>query len=77
MIRLLIFKNLYKANPNSKKGQHFGSRLAFDNEGFLYFHIGDRGNRDENPQDITRDCGKIYQNKSRWQYPKDNPFVSE
>ncbi|MCK4561572.1 MAG: PQQ-dependent sugar dehydrogenase, partial [Flavobacteriaceae bacterium] len=46
---------LYKAMPNTKKGQHFGSRLEFDRDGYLYFSIGDRGNRDENPQDIKRD----------------------
>jgi glucose/arabinose dehydrogenase len=30
-------KLLYKATPNSKKGQHYGSRIVFDNEGHLYF----------------------------------------
>ena len=44
---------LYKANPNTTKGQHFGSRIEFDNDGFLYFSIGERGERDINPQDIT------------------------
>lgn len=68
---------LYKAGPNSKKGQHFGSRLAFDDQGYLYFSIGDRGNRDENPQDITRDCGKIYRIHDDGRIPKDNPFVNE
>jgi len=34
---------LYKGVPNTTKGQHWGSRLEFDNEGFLYFSIGDRG----------------------------------
>lgn len=67
---------LYKAKPNSKKGQHFGSRLEFDNEGYLYFSIGERGNRDENPQDITRDCGKIYRIHDDGQIPDDNPFVN-
>jgi len=28
---------LYKAGPNTTKGQHFGSRIAFDNDGYLYF----------------------------------------
>ncbi len=68
---------LYKAGPNSKKGQHFGSRLAFDDIGYLYFSIGDRGNRDENPQNITRDCGKIYRIHDDGRIPKDNPFVNE
>lgn len=71
---LVDFEVLYKANPNSRKGQHFGSRLAFDNDGYLYFSIGERGDRDVNPQDITRDCGKIYRIKDDGTIPTDNPF---
>lgn len=67
---------LYKANPNSKKGQHFGSRIEFDNEGYLYFSIGERGDRDINPQDISRDCGKIYRLYDDGRIPEDNPFVN-
>ncbi|PQJ33221.1 hypothetical protein BST92_12435 [Nonlabens arenilitoris] len=66
---------LYKAMPNSKKGQHFGSRFTWDDEGHLYFTIGDRGNRDVNPQDIYRDCGKIYRINDDGSIPDDNPFV--
>lgn len=70
-------KVLYKASPNTGKGQHFGSRIIFDKEGYLYFSVGDRGNRDENPQDITRDCGKIYRLHDDGSIPKDNPFVNQ
>jgi glucose/arabinose dehydrogenase len=70
-------KILYKASPNSRRGQHFGSRIAFDREGYLYFSIGDRGNRDVNPQDITRDCGKVYRLKDDGSIPEDNPFVNQ
>ena len=31
-------KLLYKAGPNSKKGQHWGSRIVFDKKGHLYFY---------------------------------------
>lgn len=68
---------LYKAVPNTTRGQHFGSRIAFDDEGYLYFSIGDRGNRDVNPQDITRDAGKIYRLNPDGSIPDDNPFVNE
>ena len=69
-------EQLYKGVPNTKKGQHFGSRIEFDKEGYLYFSIGDRGNRDVNPQDITRDGGKIYRLNADGSIPKDNPFVN-
>ena len=70
-------KLLYKATPNSKKGQHYGSRIVFDNEGHLYFGVGDRGNRDVNPQDLTRDGGKVYRLNLDGSIPDDNPFVNE
>lgn len=68
---------LYKAEPNTKKGQHWGARIEFDDEGHLYFSVGDRGNRDENPQDITRDGGKIYRLHDDGSIPADNPFVNK
>lgn len=68
---------LYKATPNTTKGQHFGSRIVFDNDGYLYFTIGERGDRDVNPQDITRDGGKVYRLNDDGSIPADNPFVNE
>jgi glucose/arabinose dehydrogenase len=67
---------LYKATPNTTKGQHFGSRLEFDDNGYLYFSIGERGQRDVNPQDITRDGGKIYRINDDGSIPQDNPFIN-
>ena len=68
---------LYKGTPNSRKGQHFGGRMEFDNENYLFFSIGDRGNRNVNPQDITIDGGKIYRIKDDGTIPKDNPFYND
>ena len=68
---------LYKAGPNTTKGQHFGSRIEFDREGYLFFTVGDRGARDVNPQDITRDGGKVYRLNDDGSVPADNPFVNE
>ena len=68
---------LYKAEPNSKRGQHFGSRIVFDGNGHVFFGIGDRGNRDVNPQDYTRDMGAIYRLNEDGSIPQDNPFVGK
>lgn len=68
---------LYKGDFNTKKGQHWGSRIAFDEEGHVFFSIGDRGNREVNPQDITRDGGKIYRLNRDGSIPSDNPFIDK
>lgn len=68
---------LYKGSPNTRKGHHFGSRVRFDKDGMLYFSIGDRGARDENPQDITKDGGKIYRLHPDGRIPESNPFVGQ
>ncbi|MCA0132273.1 PQQ-dependent sugar dehydrogenase [Winogradskyella alexanderae] len=73
---IINWQVLYKASPNSTRGQHFGSRLVFDDNDYLYFTIGDRGDRDINPQDITRDCGKVYRINDDGTIPKDNPFFN-
>ncbi len=68
---------LYKATPNTTSGGHFGSRLEFDRNGYLYFSIGDRKKSGQNPQDITRDGGKIYRIHDDGSIPTTNPFVNE
>ena len=67
---------LYKAGPNTTRGQHFGSRIEFDDAGYLYFTIGERGQRDVNPQDLSRDGGKVYRLHDDGGIPQDNPFVN-
>jgi glucose/arabinose dehydrogenase len=73
--KLVTIEKLYKGAINSTKGQHFGSRIVFDKNRYLYFSIGERGNRDENPQDLTRDGGKIYRLNDDGTIPADNPFI--
>tara|TARA_R100001377_G_scaffold42412_1_gene23935 strand:- start:1771 stop:2856 length:1086 start_codon:yes stop_codon:yes gene_type:complete len=74
--KLIEQEDIYVAQAYGRKGNHFGSRLAFDNQGYLYFSIGDRGQRDVNPQDITRDAGKVYRLHDDGRIPEDNPFVN-
>lgn len=74
---ILIDKQLlYKAEPNTTKGQHFGSRIVFDKNGYLFFTIGERGARDVNPQDLSKDGGKVYRLNDDGSVPKDNPFIN-
>ena len=68
---------LYKGTPTSTKSHHFGSRIEFDNAGYMYFSIGDRGNRDRNPQTLDNSNGKIHRLNDDGTIPPDNPFVDK
>jgi glucose/arabinose dehydrogenase len=70
-------KVIFEGGPNTTKGQHYGSRLTFDKQGYLYISSGDRGNRDVNPQRLDRDAGKIHRIYSDGGVPEDNPFFGQ
>lgn len=55
---------------------HFGTRIVFDPEGFLYFAIGDRGVQDD-AQRLDRPNGKVYRVRPDGSIPADNPFADE
>lgn len=57
------------------KDKHFGSRIAFDDSGHVFFSIGDRGNR-PNAQDLTNHAGTIIRLNLDGSIPTDNPFVN-
>jgi glucose/arabinose dehydrogenase len=69
-------KDIFIAQPYSTTRHHYGSRMQFDKDGFLYFSVGERGNEKQNPQQINgNDLGKIHRIKSDGTIPGDNPFV--
>jgi aldose sugar dehydrogenase len=55
-------------------GNHYGGRLAFDKNNFLFFSIGERGNQVD-AQDLTRPNGKIHRLHDDGRVPADNPFL--
>ena len=57
----------------TKKSLHFGSRIIFDDKGFIFFCIGDRGDRDL-AQNLDMPNGKIYRIRDDGTVPIDNPF---
>ena len=76
MTALENFEVLYEIDPKTDKPYHYGSRMVWGpNDGHLYFTVGDRGDRDTNPQDSTRDAGKVYRIAKDGSIPADNPFV--
>ncbi|MEM1137893.1 MAG: PQQ-dependent sugar dehydrogenase, partial [Bacteroidota bacterium] len=67
---------IFQAVPFSGKSHHFGSRIEFDNEGFVYVSVGDRGERDKNPQSLETAGGKVHRILEDGSIPQDNPFVN-
>ena len=55
--------------------RHFGSRIAFDQQGHVFFGVGDRGERDS-AQDLSSHAGTIMRLRLDGSIPDDNPFLS-
>jgi aldose sugar dehydrogenase len=68
------FSELFRALPIVNSGVHFGSRIAFDKENFIYLSVGDRGTP-ENAQNINNHAGKVIRLKDDGNVPADNPLV--
>jgi glucose/arabinose dehydrogenase len=68
------FQELFRTAPFAEGGQHFGGRLAFDRNGFLFLGLGDRGQRDR-AQDLGDPNGSLLRLTDEGIAPVDNPFV--
>lgn len=66
---------LFKASPNTSKNHHYGGRIAFDDQEYLYLSLGERGERDL-AQLLTTYNGKIIRLHDDGRVPEDNPFVN-
>ncbi|RED99420.1 PQQ-dependent sugar dehydrogenase [Marinoscillum furvescens] len=73
--KLVDIAEVFRAEPALSTNHHYGSRLVFDKDGYLYVSVGDRGKRDENPQALNNHCGKIHRINDDGSVPQDNPFV--
>lgn len=66
----------------SKGRGHFGGKIAFDKNGFVFLTLGDRqvppeGNLEAHPaQDLTNHHGKLIRLHDDGRVPADNPFVN-
>jgi len=76
--KLIDQKIIYKADDiyYSSTTVHYGTRIVFDKEGYLYFSIGDRGKRNQ-AQLLDYPNGKIHRLHDDGSIPKNNPFIQE
>ena len=67
---------LFRMQPKSSSGLHFGSRLVFDRKGLLYMTLGDRGEM-QRAQDLGDHRGKILRLTDEGKPAPGNPFLDD
>ena len=79
--RLSNVEELFQSNSHGRG--HYGSRIAFDGNGYIFFSVGDRqvpsrGDLEAHPaQDVTNHHGTINRLHDDGRVPTDNPFVDQ
>jgi glucose/arabinose dehydrogenase len=71
---LVALETILVVRPKSLGGRHFGSRLLFGRDGYLYVTAGERANRDR-AQDLGDLAGTVMRITDDGGIPPDNPFV--
>jgi len=80
MPRMTDVQVLFKMQPKVEAGYHFGSRIVFDRQGYLYLTLGDRGDSPDKgaqhrAQLLNNHGGKSIRLLDDGRVPDDNPFV--
>ncbi|MBK5395754.1 PQQ-dependent sugar dehydrogenase [Pseudomonas sp. TH39(2020)] len=70
------FKVIFRQEPKLSVGNHFGSRLVFDRDGYLFITLGENNDR-PTAQDLDKLQGKVVRIYPDGKVPDDNPFVGQ
>ncbi|QJI40316.1 PQQ-dependent sugar dehydrogenase [Pseudomonas sp. ADAK2] len=70
------FKVIFRQEPKLSVGNHFGSRLVFDRDGYLFITLGENNDR-MTAQDLDKLQGKVVRIYPDGKVPDDNPFVGQ
>ncbi|MAT94869.1 MAG: hypothetical protein CME59_20050 [Halioglobus sp.] len=65
---------IFEARPAQDTSKHYGGALLFDNDGYLFITMGERGKRNL-AQDLGASMGKVMRYHDDGRIPADNPFV--
>lgn len=70
------FQVILRQAPKLSTGNHFGSRLVFDRDGYLFVTLGENNDR-PTAQDLDKLQGKVVRIYPDGRVPDDNPFVGQ
>jgi|AntRauTorcE11897_2_1112592.scaffolds.fasta_scaffold00100_35 glucose/arabinose dehydrogenase len=68
---------IFKAEPKMHGDNHFGSRLLFTPDGYLYVTLGERYDYKEEAQNTENHLGTIVRILPDGTVPADNPFINK
>lgn len=74
--RLTGSQVIFRAQPKTGGGNHYGSRLLFDREGYLLITLGERYAYRDEAQSVANHLGTIVRLHDDGRIPADNPFVN-
>ena len=72
--RMTDVQVLFSMQPKTRSGFHFGGRIVFDQAGFVYLTLGDRGDKDR-AQKLDDHAGSVIRLHDDGRVPDNNPFV--
>jgi glucose/arabinose dehydrogenase len=73
-LKLLESTIIFRAEPNIRSTRHFGGRLLFDDKGYLFISLGERGQRAD-AQDLKLHSGSLIRVADDGSIPDDNPYA--
>ena len=73
--RMTDVQVLFSMQPKTRSSFHFGGRIVFDQAGFLYLTLGDRGDKDR-AQKLDDHAGSVIRLHDDGRVPANNPFVN-
>ena len=74
--RLSDAKLIFDARPKAGGGRHFGGRMVFDRDGYLFITVGERGDM-ARAQRLNDHSGSVIRLRDDGAVPNDNPFVDK
>ena len=74
--RMTDVQVLFSMRPKTRSSYHFGGRIVFDQAGFLYLTLGDRGDK-YRAQKLDDHAGSVIRLHDDGRVPANNPFVSK
>jgi glucose/arabinose dehydrogenase len=74
--QVIELSDIFTAKPYISANFHYGSRIVFDKDNFLFFSVGERGTQPK-VQELNNDHGKIHRVYDDGRIPQDNPFAGQ